>query len=174
MPHERSNRGVKATVVGVCLYTLSLPLEPLCLECYTQTLRASLSQNVRDPPLLNSEVVHRQVRQKESFPFKRFEMLPDQRKIAACWPSYGGVWINEADFIDLRWLDLDPVQDVDQSLRKPVEDAFCDRPEKLGDKWYSGSPAWKCPEWMKSFWLLHEYLQQREIEPQHYYEQMVD
>ncbi|KAL9090594.1 MAG: hypothetical protein Q9159_001938 [Coniocarpon cinnabarinum] len=57
--------------------------------------------------------------------------------IAACYPSYGGLWSKTVSPLELEWLGLDATHDTDRSLYQEGEDDFCESLEKIGAAWFA-------------------------------------
>ncbi|RYF35763.1 MAG: hypothetical protein EOO38_28640, partial [Cytophagaceae bacterium] len=59
----------------------------------------------------------------------------------ACWPSTGGVWIKDAELVDLDFLGLSRIRDTPrQSDTAAAEDKFCTTLKMLGADWWSLPP----------------------------------
>ncbi|KAH7380702.1 hypothetical protein BKA66DRAFT_419555, partial [Pyrenochaeta sp. MPI-SDFR-AT-0127] len=43
----------------------------------------------------------------------------------SCWPSTGGVWIKQADLVDLNFLELSRFTDTPRQFDQTAEDKFC-------------------------------------------------
>jgi hypothetical protein len=61
----------------------------------------------------------------------------------ACWPSAGGVWIKEADVVDMEFLDVDRFQDTPKQFNQALEDDFCTKLKMTGASWWSLPPAFE-------------------------------
>lgn len=59
----------------------------------------------------------------------------------ACWPSSGGVWIKQADIVDMEFLGLDRFQDTPRQFNQTAEDVFCTKLKMSGADWWELPPA---------------------------------
>jgi hypothetical protein len=58
----------------------------------------------------------------------------------SCWPQAGGIWIKNADLVDLNFLGISRMDDTPRQFNQTAENEFCEQLRAIGAEWWTLPP----------------------------------
>lgn len=71
-----------------------------------------------------------------SEPMERSSVMKYGARVA-CWPSSGGIWIKDAELVDLDFLGLSRFSNTPRQFNQTAQDQFCTTLKMVGAEWWN-------------------------------------